>query len=76
LTQSYKVSVAVALLLAVFGSSTPAGAVTVAVFEIEPAAEALIMPAALSVIVLAGGIVTVSLILPLPLAVKPEAPPL
>ena len=43
----YSVSVSVALLLAVFGSSTPVGAVTVAVSEIEPVAEALMVPVAL-----------------------------
>ncbi len=40
-------SVSEALLFAVFGSVTPLGAVTVAVSEIEPVAEALIVPVAL-----------------------------
>ena len=74
--QFHSVSVSVALLLAVFGSVTPLGAVTVAVSEIEPVAEALIVPVALEVILLPGGIVTVLLMLPLPLALNPKAPPL
>jgi hypothetical protein len=41
------VSATVALLLAVFGSVTPLGAVTVPVSDIEPVAEALIVPVAL-----------------------------
>ena len=45
--QFHSVSVSVALLFAVFGSVTPLGAVTVAVSEIEPVAEALIVPVAL-----------------------------
>src|SRR5437773_453847 len=46
-SQFQSVSVSVALLFAVFGSVTPLGAVTVAVSEIEPVAEALIVPVAL-----------------------------
>ena len=45
--QFHSVSVSEALLFAVFGSVTPLGAVTVAVSEIEPVAEALIVPVAL-----------------------------
>ena len=41
------VSLSVAVLLAVFGSVTRLGVVTVAVFEIEPLAEALMVPVAL-----------------------------
>ena len=43
----HSVSVSVALLLPVFGSVTRLGAVAVAVSEIEPVAEALIVPVAL-----------------------------
>ena len=40
----YSVSVSVALLLARFGSATPLGAVTVAVSEMVPVADPLIVP--------------------------------
>ena len=70
-----RVSVSVAVLLTVLGSVTPFGEVTVAVFEIEPVADALMVPVALYVTLLAAGILTVSLMLPLPLAEKPVAPP-
>lgn len=43
----HNVSLSVAVLLAVFGSVTRLGVVTVAVFEIEPLAEALMVPVAL-----------------------------
>jgi len=43
----HNVLVSVALLLAVFGSVTRLGVVTVAVFEIEPLAEAPMVPVAL-----------------------------
>ena len=46
-TANYNVSVSVALLLALFGSVTPLGAVIVAVSEIEPVADAVIVPVAL-----------------------------
>jgi hypothetical protein len=46
-SQFYSVSVSVALLLAVFGSVTPLGAATVAVSEMEPVVEALMVPVAL-----------------------------
>jgi len=42
-----RVSVSVAMLLAVFGSMTPVGTETVAVLEIELVADALIVPVAL-----------------------------
>ena len=42
-----RVSVSVAVLLAVFGSMTPVGTETVAVLEIELVADALIVPVAL-----------------------------
>src|SRR5205823_13386191 len=68
-------SVSVAVLFAVFGSLIPAGAVTCAVFDSVPVAAELSLPLALQMILLAEGIVTISLMLPLPLAVKPVAPP-
>jgi hypothetical protein len=43
----HNVSISVALLLAVLGSGTPAGDVTVVVFESDPVADALIVPLAL-----------------------------
>ena len=43
----YSESVSVALLLAVFGSGTLFGEVTVAVSEIDPVAELLMVPVAL-----------------------------
>ena len=74
-SDAQRVSVSVAVLLTVLGSVTPFGEVTVAVFEIEPVADALMVPVALYVTLLAAGILTVSLMLPLPLAEKPVAPP-
>ena len=72
---AYSISVSVALLLARFGSVTPLGTATLAVSEIEPLAKALIVPVALYVILLPEGILTVSLMLPVPVALNPEAPP-
>ncbi len=69
------VSVSVALLLPGLVSVTPAGGVTVAVFDSVPLALPLMVAASVYVIVLPAGRLTVSLMLPLPLAVKPEAPP-
>src|ERR1051325_2022560 len=68
------VSVSVLLLSVRSGSVTEPGAVTVAVFDNEPVADALMVPVAVYVIVLPVGMLTVSLMLPLPLAVKPVAP--
>ena len=72
---AYSVSVSVALLLARFGSVTPLGALTLAVSEIDPLAELLIVPVALYVILLPEGIVTASLMLPVPAVLNPKAPP-
>ena len=47
LPPNQSVSVSVALLLAGIGSVTPLGTVTVAVLEMEPVADALIVPVAL-----------------------------
>ena len=47
LLPNYSVSVSVALLLARLGSGTPPGEVTLALFEIEPVADALMVPVAL-----------------------------
>ena len=68
-------SVSVAVLLAVFGSVTLLGAVTVAVSAIEPLADVPIVPVALYTIFAAAGMFTVSFIFPEPLAVNPIAPP-
>src|SRR6185436_4081300 len=70
------VSVSVALLLPGVGSVTPAGAVTVAVLLKVPVAAGSIVADTTYVMELPGGIVTESLMFPLPLAVKPLAPPL
>src|SRR5436305_1920544 len=70
------VSVSVAVLLPGVGSVTPAGTATVAVFDNVPDAPAVSVALTVYVIVLPAGIVTVSLMLPLPLALKPVAPPL
>src|SRR5436305_19847 len=70
------VSISVALLLVSLLSVTPLGAVTVAVSESDPlGADLHSFPTRRSSDLLPDGIVTVSLILPLPLAVNPEAPP-
>src|SRR5437879_2416275 len=70
------VSVSVALLLLSLLSVTPLCSVTVAVFDIDPlAAVGGIVPLSLHDALPIYSIVTVSLILPLPLAVNPEAPP-
>ena len=70
----HNVSVSVRVLFLVFGSTTPLGGVTLAVFEIVPLAELSIFPVILYVILPPAGMSTVSFMLPLPLAVKPEAP--
>src|SRR5258708_3739874 len=70
------VSVSVALLLPGVGSVTPAGALTVAVFATLPVAPAPMLATTVYVIVLPTAMLTVSLILPPPLAVKPDALPL
>ena len=59
-----------------FGSVTPLGRVTLAVLAKVPVADELSFPIALYVTILPDGIVTVSSIVPVPLAVNPEAPPL
>ena len=69
------VEVSIAVLLAEFGSFTPFGVVTVAVSEIVPVADEGIVPFATYVMVLLAGIATVSLMLPVPEWVYPEAPP-
>ena len=70
------VSVSVAELLPGFGSLTPAGAVTVAVFDRLPVAPAAIAALTVYVTVPPAGRLTVSLILPDPAAVQvpPPAP--
>ena len=70
------VSESVALLLAEFGSLTPKGAVTLAVLERVPVAVEATFPVALYVTKLPAGIVRVSWMLPVPVAVNPDAPPL
>src|SRR5207253_1670807 len=70
------VSLSVALLLPGVGSVTPPGALTVAVFTNVPVALDAMLATSVYVIVAPTGRSTVSLMLPLPLAVKPEAPPL
>src|SRR6266513_4860714 len=68
-------SVSVAVLFPGFGSLNPAGGVTLAVLEMVPVALGFTFPFLLYMILLPGGITTVSLILPAPLALKPKAPP-
>src|SRR5580765_1735211 len=70
------VSLSVAELLPGGGSVVPAGAVTVAVLLSEPLADAEMLQLAVYVMLPPAGRLTVSLILPLPLAVHvpPEAP--
>src|SRR5689334_22505129 len=68
------VVVSVAVLLAGFGSLAPLGRVIVAVLDRTPLAEELTFPVALQVTELVAGKVSASLILPVPLAVNPEAP--
>src|SRR4249919_959034 len=70
------VLVSVALLLAGFVSVTPAGGVNVAVFTRLPVAPALMLATTVYVMVLPDGMLTVSLMLPAPTAVNPEALPL
>src|SRR5689334_15043045 len=66
----------VALLLAALRSVTPAGAVTVAVLVTVPVVPAGMLPVTTYVTLLPTGRLTVvSLMFPLPLAVKPVAPP-
>jgi hypothetical protein len=69
------VSVSVAL-IGEIESGMPLGAVTVAVSEIVPVADELILALALQVNLEEAGNFIVSLILPLPVVVNPEAPPL
>jgi len=69
-------SLSVAALLPGVGSVTPAGGVTVAVLTNVPVAQGLTAPVTTYVTVLPTGRFTAaSLTLPLPLAVKPDAPP-
>jgi hypothetical protein len=69
------VSVSVAESLPLLVSVNPPGAVTVAVFDSDSVAAELIVPVAVYVTELPGGIVSVSLMLPDPAAVLPVAPP-
>ena len=68
-------SESVAELLVRLGSTMVLGAVTVAVLTRVPARFGLTEPLTVYVMVLPTGMFTVSEILPLPLAVKPVAPP-
>jgi hypothetical protein len=75
-TGGVRVSVSVAVLLAVLGSVTPPGAATEAVLVKEPVAAGLIVPVAVKVTLPPEGSVTAWLMLPLPLAVHvPPAVP-
>jgi hypothetical protein len=73
---AFNVSVSVALLLPGVGSVTPAGAVTVAVFDSEPVALGLMFAMTVYVTLPPTGRLTVALMLPEPLAVHvpPPAP--
>ena len=75
-TCGVNVSESVAPLLPGRGSVTPAGAVTLAVLESVPVASGAMLAVTVYVTVAPTGMSTVSLIWPLPLVVKPAAPPL
>ena len=75
-TCGVSVSMSVELLLPGAGSVTPAGAVTVAVLASVPVAFDATLATTVYVTAPPTGKSIVSLMLPLPLAVKPAAPPL
>src|SRR5207245_2398201 len=69
------ISTSVETLLVALTSTTPAGVVTVAVFVIAPTAAPLTVPVTVYVMDDPAGSVTVLLMLPVPEAVLPVAPP-